>query len=276
VRPADRERVLEISAGVWNGADYLPAAFDAWAADPGATFQAAELDGMVVGVHRLRPLGRRLVFYEGLRVAEEHRRRGIARAMVREAIAEARSLGFAEMRLYTGNPAAGQLFRSEDFRLLVECVPWSARRVEGGDPPRMASPPEAAALGERLRTDPATAAYGVVNPDWNGARDVDADLLEWLAEQGLVRVAAGGRGVALLRAGSRRRLAVTFLAGSGTALQDLLTALRFEADTAGLEGVLVLVPAGGHPALEDLEATGYQVAGDEGHGFVYALELQSP
>src|SRR5207247_7706642 len=106
VRPADRERVLEISAGVWDGTDYLPELFDAWAADPGASFQAAEIDGVVVGVQRLRPIGRRLMFYEGLRVAQERRRQGLARAMLRRAIAEARSLGFVEMRLYTGNPDA--------------------------------------------------------------------------------------------------------------------------------------------------------------------------
>src|SRR5260370_8935348 len=55
VRPADRDRVLEITKDVWNGGDYLPEVFDSWAADPGASFQAAELDGVVVAVPRLRP-----------------------------------------------------------------------------------------------------------------------------------------------------------------------------------------------------------------------------
>src|SRR5207302_4694212 len=130
---------------------------------------------------------------------------------LRAAIGEARSLGFARMRLYTENPDAGQLFTVEGFRLLVDCVTWTARRVEGGDPPRLGSPAEAGSLAERLRQDPALAAYGGVNPDWRGTQDVDAALLEDLANQGLVRVGAGGRGVALLRAGARRRLTVTFL-----------------------------------------------------------------
>jgi GNAT superfamily N-acetyltransferase len=272
VRPADRDRIMEISKEVWDGGDYVPEVFDAWAADPGASFQAAELDGLVIGIHRLRPIARGVMFYEGLRVAASHRRRGIATAMLRAAIEESRGLGFERMRLYTDSPDAGRLFTAEGFRLLADCATWTALRVEGGDPPRLGSPAEAASLAERLRMDPAMAAYGGVIPDWLGTLDVDAALLERLADQGLVRVAAGGRGVALIRAGARRRLTVTFLGGSGVAVQDLLTALRFEADSADMSGVRILVPAH-HPATDDLAEVGYHLADDEGHSYVYALEL---
>jgi len=272
VRPADRERVMEISRDAFDGGDYLPEVFDAWAADPGANFQAAELDGMVVGVQRLRPIARGVMYYEGLRVAASHRRRGIARAMLRAAVEEARGLGFDRMRVYTESADAGRLFTGEGFKLLADCVTWAALRVEGGDPPRLGSPAEAGNLAERLRQDPALGAYGGIVPDWRGTLDVDADLIEHLAEQGLVRVGAGGRGVALLRAGSRRRLTVTLLAGSGAALQDLLTALRFEADSADMAGVRVLVPSL-HPSAGDLDEVGYHLAEDEGHAYVYALEL---
>jgi hypothetical protein len=144
--------------------------------------------------------------------------------------------------------------------------------MEGGDPPRLASPAEAASLAERVRQDQALAAYGGVSADWHGALDVDAPLLERLGEQGLVRVAAGGRGLALLRAGARQRLWVTFLAGSGAAVQDLLMALRFEADSVGMAEVRVLAPSH-HPAAADLGEVGYHLAEDEGHAYVYALEL---
>lgn len=273
VRPADRDRVLEIAAGVWDGGDYLPEVFDEWAADPGASFQAAELEGMVVGVQRLRPIARRIMFYEGLRVAADQRRRGIGRAMVRRAIEESRLLGFEQVRLFTGNPEAARLFASEGFRMVVDCATWAARRVEGGDPPRLASPSEAPALAARLQDDPALAAYGGVTPDWNATLDVDSGLLERLAEEGLVRVGAGGRALALVRAGDARRfLTVVFVAGAGAALQDLLTALRFEADSVALQGVRVLAPAD-HPAADDLREVGYDLADDEGHDYVYALEL---
>jgi GNAT superfamily N-acetyltransferase len=268
VRPADRGRVLELAG---DGPDDLSDVFDSWAADPGATFQAAELDGVVVGVQRLRPIARRIMFYEGLRVAPDQRGQGIGRAMLRAAIQEARGLGFGWMRLYSDRPDAGRLFTSEGFRLLTDCVVWTALRVEGGDPPRLAAPSEAGGLAERVRRDPALTAYGGVCVDRHGTLDVDAELLERAAEQGLVRVAAGGRGVAVLRPGSRR-LVVTFLAGAGAALQDLVTALRFEADGADMAGVAVLAPRD-HPAADDLTAVGYHHADDEGHAYVYALEL---
>jgi GNAT superfamily N-acetyltransferase len=272
VRPADRDRVLEISAGVWDGTDYLSDVFDEWASDPGASFQAAELNGLVVGVQRLRPIARRIMYYEGLRVASEHRRQGIARAMLQQAVGEARGLGFEQMRLYTGNADAGRLFTSEGFRLLTDCSVWTARRMEGGDPPRLAAPSDAARLAERLRADPALSAYGGVNADWTGPLDIDAALLESLSERGLVRTGPGGRGVGVIRPLVRRRLPVTFLGGSGTALQDLLMGLRFEADSQGMDGVAVLAPAS-HPAAGDMREVGYDLASDEGHAYVYALEL---
>lgn len=272
VRPVDRERVLEIVRDVWDGMDYMPDVLDAWLADPGASFQAAEVDGVVVAVQRLRPIAPGIVFYEGLRVASTHRRRGIARAILRRALDEGRGLGFREIRLYTGNPDAGRLFASEGFRLVAESSVWSASRLEGDDLPRLASPGEAASLARWLGGDPGWAAYGGVNPDWHATLDVDADLLERLATLGRVRLGPGARALALVRELPRSRLPVTFLAGSGAALQDLLTGLRYEADSQGLRGVALLAPPT-HPAAGDLREVGYDLAGDEGRAYVYAREL---
>ena len=86
MRPADRDRVAEISRDVWDGHDYIPRVFDDWVADAGSTFQAAELEGTVVGLHRLRPYGPGLIWYEGLRVASTHRRQGLARTMLASAM----------------------------------------------------------------------------------------------------------------------------------------------------------------------------------------------
>jgi hypothetical protein len=264
--------VREISAGVWEGTDYLPSTFEEWVQDPGASFQATEEDGLVVGLQRLRPIAPGVMFYEGLRVAATHRRRGIARAMLRHAIEEAASLGFEQMRLYTGSMEAAALFRSEGFRLLFDCAVWTARRVEGGDPPRLGSPADAQSLAGRVAEDPAFAAYGGTNASWNGVLDVDAALLERLASDGLVRVGAGGRALALVRGDGRRRLPVTFLAGSGSVLQDLLEQLRFEADSVGLPEVAVLAPEH-HPAAGDMREVGYDLAEDEGHAYGYRLDL---
>src|SRR5207253_3394286 len=90
VRPADRDRVVEMTQDVWEGHDYLARVFDRWVSDAGAAFQAAEIEGVVVGLQRLRPYAPGLIWYEGLRVASEHRRQGVARAMLAAAIEEAR------------------------------------------------------------------------------------------------------------------------------------------------------------------------------------------
>ncbi|HEV3102631.1 MAG TPA: GNAT family N-acetyltransferase, partial [Candidatus Dormibacteraeota bacterium] len=116
VRPSDRDRVVELTRDVWGGHDYLPSVFDDWVADAASAFQALEVDGVVVGLQRLRPYAPGLVWYEGLRVATSHRHQGLARAMLDSAIAEAREQGHGEMRLATGNPEAVRLFESVGFK----------------------------------------------------------------------------------------------------------------------------------------------------------------
>jgi GNAT superfamily N-acetyltransferase len=266
VRPTDRERVMEISSEVWEGTDYLPEVFDEWVADPGGQFQAAELDGVVVGVQRVRPIAPQIVFYGGLRVALSHRRQGVARSMLRLAMTEAAAQGFREMRLVTGNPDAMRLFESEGFGELVRCRSWFAPRLEGGDMPRMASPAGAEALARQ--------AAGGVTADWHGPLDVDAGLIGRLAQEGLVRTGPGGRAFALLLEPGRARLGVSFVAGSGAALRELLEGLRVEADGMGLRGVRLWTPET-HFDPKELEAVGYHLEGGYPVFVAYARPLSS-
>jgi GNAT superfamily N-acetyltransferase len=264
--------VLEITARVWEGTDYLPHVLDRWLADPSATLEVAELDGIVVGFQRLRPITRRVVLYEGLRVAEEHRRRGVARAMLRHALEEAAGQGFGETRLVTGNPAACRLFDAEGFRRLVHSQVWLAGRIEGVDLPRLVAAEEAASLFDHLRADPAYESYGRVNANWEDVSDLDEELLGRLAEQGRVRAGGGGRALALLEPGPHNRLAVSLVAGSGASLQDLLMGLRFEADSQGYEGVRLFAPVA-HPSSDDFAEVGYHLADGQVQRYVYAREL---
>jgi GNAT superfamily N-acetyltransferase len=258
LRPADRERVLEIVADVWDGHDYLPQVLDDWLADPAGNLQAGELDGVVVAVHRWRPIQRSIAYYEGMRVAKDHRRQGIGRAMLRAAIEEVRGLeGYEVLRLATGNPHARALFESEGFRHRLTVTHWQADRVEGGEPARMPPVADAARLHRMLSADPALAAYAGLDPLPDGPREVDVAYLEELLRGGHLREGAGGRAIAL--AGpyfGGRRLIASLVAGSGAALQDLLLALRYEADADGREGVGILAPRD-HPAEKDFLAVGY-------------------
>ncbi len=272
MRAADRDRVAEISRDVWEGHDYLPRVFDDWLSDAGAAFQAAEVEGVVVGVQRLRPFAAGLVWYEGLRVASTHRRQGLARAMLTSAIADAREQGFREMRLGTANPDAVRLFESMGFRRLVDARWWRGPRVEGGEPARMPDPREAQKAWPAIEKSPGIDLYHGVSADFNGARDMNASELERLAGIGMLRLGPGGRALAALREPWGNNLAVAFLAGRGGALRELLMALRFEADADGLNHVTVTLPRD-HPAADDMTASGYDLANDDDTAYIYGLLL---
>ena len=272
VRPSDRERVLEMTRDVWEGHDYIPRVFDVWIEEAGAAFQAAEVDGVVVGLQRLRPYGPGLIWYEGLRVASTHRRQGVARAMLQSAITEAREQGFREMRLATGNPNAVLLFESERFRRLLDVRWWRGMRVEGGDPARMPDADEAKKLWPPIAASRGIELWGGVTADFNGAHDLNSEELERSARTGMLRVGPGGRAIAILREPWGPNLAVAFIAGSGAALRELLMALRFEADADDLQHVTVSVPRG-HPAIDDFRASGYDLANAEDTAYIYGLVL---
>jgi GNAT superfamily N-acetyltransferase len=272
VRPADYDRIVEITQDVWEGHDYIPGVFERWVADSAASFQAAELDGEVIGLQRTRPYAPGLVWYEGLRVASTHHRQGIARQMLQAAIEEARDHGFRQMRLATRDLPARRLFESAGFRPLAETRWWRGPRVEGGEPARMPDGDEAARLLPGILASPGIELYGGIVPDMNGARDLDAGELKRLATEGRVRLGPGGRGIALLREPWGKNIAVSLLAGRGAALRELLLALRYEADADGLNHVTVNLPPE-HPAEEDLRATGYDFADADLSGYIYALDL---
>ncbi len=272
VRPADRERVIELTRDIWEGHDYLPRVFDDWVSAAGATFQAVELEGVVVGLQRLRPYASRLVWYEGLRVASTHRRQGLARAMLVSALAEAREQGFREMRLATGNPTAVTLFESAGFERLVDVRWWKGVRVEGGESGRIPGPAEAEKLWRGVAGSPGLELYGGVTADFNGARDIGAEELARLAEIGMLRAGLGGRAIVGLREPWGDNIAVALVAGGGGALRELLLALRFEADADGLADVTIALPRD-HPAGEDLRATGYDFANDDDTSYIYRLKL---
>jgi GNAT superfamily N-acetyltransferase len=272
MRPTDRDRVMEVCRDVWDGHDYMPRVFDDWVSDAGAAFQAAELEGVVVGLQRLRPYAPGLIWYEGLRVASTHRRQGLARQMLTSAIAEAREQGFREMRLATGSDRAKDLFESVGFQRLVDVRWWRGRRVEGGEPARMPDPAAARKLWPSVEKSPGVELYHGVVPDFNGARDLGAAELERLAGMGMIRVGPGGRALVALREPWGNNIAVAFVAGAGGALRELLMALRFEADADGLDHVTLTLPRG-HPAADDLSASGYDLANDDDSSYIYGLKL---
>jgi GNAT superfamily N-acetyltransferase len=272
VRPADRERVVELCRDIWDGHDYVPRVFDDWVSDSASAFQAVEVDGIVVGLQRLRPYAPGLLWYEGLRVASSHRRQGLARHMLLAAVAQAREQDFHEIRLATGNPAAASLFEAVGFARLQDNRWWKGVRVEGGDSPRIPGPSEAERLWAGIATSPGIELWGGVTADFQGAQDLGPKELARLAGIGMLRSGPGGRAIVALREPWGNNISVAFLAGKGGALRDLLLALRFEADADALDDVTVAIPRD-HPAEEDLRASGYDFANDDDTSYIYGLNL---
>jgi len=166
------------------------------------------------------------------------------------------------LRLATGNPDARALFESEGFRHRLSVTGWSADRLEGGEPARIPPASDAERVLRALQADPALAAYDGLDALPSGPRDVDRDYVTNSLERGTVREGAGGRALLLAGPGfGGRRLHASLVTGSGAALQDLLMALRFEADADGLEGAGILAPHD-HPAQKDFESVGYDPDGD--------------
>ncbi|HEY5034202.1 MAG TPA: GNAT family N-acetyltransferase [Candidatus Dormibacteraeota bacterium] len=272
VRPADRERVVDLTRDVWNGHDYVPRVFDDWVSDSASAFQAIELDGTVVGLQRLRPYAPGLLWYEGLRVASTHRRQGLARHMLQFAIAQAREQGFRELRLATGNPAAAKLFEEEGFVRLQDNRWWKGLRVEGGESARIPGPSEAEKLWSGIATSPGLELWGGVTADFQGAQDLGAKELSRLAGIGMLRSGPGGRAIVALREPWGNNISVAFVAGKGGALRELMLALRFEADADGLDDVTLPLPRD-HPAGDDLRASGYDFANDDDTSYIYGLKV---
>jgi GNAT superfamily N-acetyltransferase len=272
MRPADRARVMELTRDVWDGHDYVPRVFDDWVSDSASAFQAIELDGIIVGLQRLRPYATGLLWYEGLRVASSHRRQGLARYMLQSAIDQAREQNFREIRLATGNPAAAKLFEEAGFVRLQDDRWWEGARIEGGESARIPGPSEAEKLWAGIATSPGIELWGGVTADFQGAQDLGAKELERLAGIGMLRSGPGGRAIVGLRQPWGNNISVAFVAGKGGALRELLLALRFEADADGLDEVSVAIPRD-HPAGEDLRASGYDFANDEDTSYIYGLNL---
>ncbi len=277
VRPADRERIEAICEEVYEGRDHVPRMLDSWLADPSASFQAGELEGQVVAIQRLLPVAPGIVLYHALRVAPEARRQGVGRRMLREGLSDARRLGFRELRLYTEvlsttEWVAADLFEREGFQLLADCASWKGARLEGAELPQLAQASDVSALARLVESDPALAIYGGVTADWSGPLQPDAEHIARLVGEGLVRLGPGGRSLALLRRDSMTKLAVTFLAGASSSLEELLYGLRAEADAQGMSACWLLAP-GNHPSAASFGTVGYDLGHDEKHARVYSRAL---
>ena len=73
----DREGILKIASATWEGWDYVPLFLEDWISEGGLF--VAEVGGEIVGITKTTELSPAELWLEAIRVAEEHRKKGLGR-----------------------------------------------------------------------------------------------------------------------------------------------------------------------------------------------------
>lgn len=258
--PADRARVNEICGEV-KAEEELPLHFDNWIDAEDGNFMVAEVDGRVAAMHRVVPAIDGVIWYEGLRVAPEFRGRGLGRIMVEMAVTAAKRRGHAEMRLHAGLEC-GPFFQSLGFTPVVQVARWDADPSRKGSLPMVLAPEHSDVALGWLCQDEAFIRYPGLNPVFGRSAAGDRRNVNTLAREGVLHFCGEVPAFAAVRHGeSDEPLRVTFLAGGGDSMYDLLRGIRHQAQVEGMERVRVVAPTD-HPCGPELGAAGFAVRDD--------------
>ena len=101
--PSDKEPLMGFIKDVWGGHDYIPYVWDWWMKDPVAKMFVVEVDGVPVGMNRVRFLEDGSAWLEGVRVHPDFRGRGLATLLGENSMKVAREKGVRVFRLTSGS-----------------------------------------------------------------------------------------------------------------------------------------------------------------------------
>ena len=134
-RTADKRDVEALCGRIWSD-DYILDVFDEWVRDRRGRLWVAVEDGQVVGIAKLTVYKSGESWLHGLRVDPDHRRRGIATALLERRLARARALGARVARLDTAadNVAVQRLARRFRFRRIARVAGYAAPALAGERP----------------------------------------------------------------------------------------------------------------------------------------------
>ncbi len=118
--PEDRTRILEISAQMWDGEDYVPELLDGWFADSEGELAVATLDDHVIAFAHRTWLCPRIAWFEGIRTDPAWQKRGAGKALTEYLIRAARNDGATHIDLstYIENEASIHIIESYGFALV--------------------------------------------------------------------------------------------------------------------------------------------------------------
>ena len=120
----DRPRILEISAQIWEGEDYVPAVIDDWLSAPGSELLVATLAGELIAFAHLQWLSPHYVWLEGIRTDPAHRNLGAGKALTDGLLERAARAGAqrAGLSTYIDNSASIRIIETHGFRRLAGFV----------------------------------------------------------------------------------------------------------------------------------------------------------
>lgn len=242
-QPRDRRAVRRLCARIWSD-DYVPEMFDEWVRDRRGRLWVAVEERAVVGVAKLTVAPSGEAWLQGLRVDPDHRRRGIATALLEQRLQRAGRLGARVARLDTGeeNLAVRRLMRRHGFRRIARLA-WYEASAIGAARPRSAGISELDAVWRLMRP------RGRLLYEPHFAREILRDDIAAAIDAGRCLVAGPPgrpRSAALVEAVRDRqgsRLMTRVLVGLPAARIELLRALRGEAKARRLSGAATAAPS---------------------------------
>ena len=122
--PGDRSRILEISAQIWDGEDYIHWVIDDWYADAQGEFVVAEIDDRVVAFSHRSWLFPGYAWIQGIRTDPAAQGRGVGRAITEHFMEGARQEGADRIGLstYIDNEASIHIIESYRFERVATYV----------------------------------------------------------------------------------------------------------------------------------------------------------
>ncbi|HXW36327.1 MAG TPA: GNAT family N-acetyltransferase [Nitrososphaerales archaeon] len=102
-KASDKEPLMSFIKDVWGGTDYIPEVWDDWLRSKDGVMNVMTVDGVPMGMNRMRFMEDGSAWLEGVRIHPDYRGRGLASRLGRASMKEARSKGVERFRLATGS-----------------------------------------------------------------------------------------------------------------------------------------------------------------------------
>jgi GNAT superfamily N-acetyltransferase len=260
-RQADKAPLLSFIKDVWNGHDYIPYVWDEWLHSKNGEMFVVEVDGVPVGMNRVRFLEDGSAWFEGARVHPAYRGRGLATMLGENSMRFASSKGVRVFRLTSGshNRAAHRQIARIRFKEVSRFSVYEPPKGWKGKPRGSAERPGTGELGTVMRNLRRAKEYrlggGVFWHDFTAAA-LAKDVVSSLLTEGAVW--SVGEAVAVTRVGvegEERWEEVCYLGGKVPESMELVRALvgRDRKATARY----VFVPHGS-PVIAALRKEGYR------------------